>query len=86
MWWLDEADATNQHLAYINDAGNAVMKVDNTSDVALEQKRNTVSNGLVIPVSVTNVLCSQVRITTQQAYDVGSLWCVFLYVHSKHST
>jgi len=42
VWWLDEADATNQHLAYINSANNAIIKVDNTSDVAFNQKRNTV--------------------------------------------
>ena len=42
VWWLDEADATSQHLAYINSANNAIIKVDNTSNVALNQKRNTV--------------------------------------------
>jgi len=42
VWWLNEADATSQHLAYINSANNAIIKVDNTSDVPFNQKRNTV--------------------------------------------
>jgi hypothetical protein len=42
VWWLNEADATNQQLAYINSANNAIIKVDNTSNVAYNQKRNTV--------------------------------------------
>jgi hypothetical protein len=42
VWWLDEADAMSQHLAYINNANNAIIKVDNTSNVALNEKRNTV--------------------------------------------
>lgn len=32
----------SQRLAYVNDAGQAVIKVDNTSNVALNEKRNTV--------------------------------------------
>ncbi|KAF8886573.1 glycoside hydrolase family 16 protein [Infundibulicybe gibba] len=54
--WLNRADAFAQGLAYVNSAGNAVLKVDNTHDVQPLQKRNSV------------------RITTQQAYAVGSLW------------
>lgn len=42
VWWLDAQDATSQNLAYINDAGNAILKVDNTSNVPLNQKRNSV--------------------------------------------
>jgi hypothetical protein len=42
VWWLDEADAMNQSLAYVNSANNAIIKVDNTSNVAYNQKRNTV--------------------------------------------
>ena len=39
---MDETDATNQGLAYVNAANNAIIKVDNTSNVAYNQKRNTV--------------------------------------------
>ncbi|KAL4253040.1 Glycosyl Hydrolase Family 16 [Abortiporus biennis] len=40
--WLSEADAMAQNLAYINSAGNAIIKVDNTTNVPLNEKRNTV--------------------------------------------
>ena len=34
--------ATSQQLAFVNAAGNAIIKVDNTSQVPFNQKRNTV--------------------------------------------
>ena len=43
VWWLNASDAFTQKLAYVNDAGNAIMKVDNTSNVPFNEKRNTVS-------------------------------------------
>jgi len=42
VWWLDASDAFSQQLAYVNSAGNAIMKVDNTSVVPFNQKRNSV--------------------------------------------
>ena len=42
VWWLNETEAMNQQLAYINSADNAIMKVDNTTNVPFGQKRNTV--------------------------------------------
>lgn len=42
VWWLGEQDAMNQGLAYVNDNGHAIIKVDNTSNVAFNEKRNTV--------------------------------------------
>lgn len=56
VWWLGRQDAFAQGLVYVNNAGNAILKVDDVSNVALNQKRNTV------------------RITSQAAYNVGSLW------------
>lgn len=47
VWWLDEADAMSQRLAYVNAANNAIIKVDNTSNVAFNEKRNTVSRPFV---------------------------------------
>ena len=44
VWWLNASDAFTQKLAYVNDAGNAIMKVDNTSNVPFNEKRNTVSS------------------------------------------
>ena len=43
MWWLNRNDAFSQGLTYINNAGNAVLKVDNEHDVAWNYKRNSVS-------------------------------------------
>lgn len=43
VWWLDRDDAYKTNLAYINAAGNAILKVDDTSTVATGQKRNSVS-------------------------------------------
>jgi len=60
VWWLDEQDAFSQGLAAMNNAGNIILKVDNTSYVPLNQKRNSV------------------RITSQDSYDVGSLWIIDL--------
>ncbi|KAF9456885.1 glycoside hydrolase family 16 protein [Collybia nuda] len=54
--WLNKDDAFSQGLAYVNTAGNAILKVDNMHDVQYLQKRNSI------------------RITTQAAYAVGSLW------------
>ncbi len=31
VWWLNETQATAEHLAYVNDAGRAVIRVDNTT-------------------------------------------------------
>ncbi|KAJ3823161.1 glycoside hydrolase family 16 protein [Lentinula raphanica] len=42
VYWLDESDAFSQGLAYINSAGNAVIKVDNTHSIQSPQKRNSV--------------------------------------------
>lgn len=62
VWWLDASDAFAQGLAYVNSNGNAIIKVDNTSNVPFNQKRNSV------------------RITTHDAYSLGSLW-IFDVVH-----
>ncbi|KAL0059167.1 hypothetical protein AAF712_014139 [Marasmius tenuissimus] len=42
VWWLGREDSFSQNLAYINQAGNAILRVDNTSNVPLNEKRNTV--------------------------------------------
>ncbi|KAL1667300.1 glycoside hydrolase family 16 protein [Schizophyllum commune] len=42
VWWLNRNDAFSQGLTYINNAGNAVLKVDNEHDVAWNYKRNSV--------------------------------------------
>jgi len=42
VWWLDETDAMSQGLAYINGANNAIIKIDNASNVVMNDKRNSV--------------------------------------------
>jgi hypothetical protein len=39
--YLTQEDANTQCLAYVNNAGNAIFKVDNTSKVAFNSKRNS---------------------------------------------
>ncbi|KAM5531858.1 hypothetical protein V8D89_014488 [Ganoderma adspersum] len=40
--YVDQANATASKLAYVNDAGNAIIKVDDTSVVQYNYKRNSV--------------------------------------------
>ncbi|KAF8464992.1 glycoside hydrolase family 16 protein [Russula ochroleuca] len=40
--FVTASQATSQQLAFVNSAGNAVMKVDNKTNVAFNDKRNTV--------------------------------------------
>jgi len=40
--FVTASQAASQRLAFVNSAGNAIMKVDNTTNVAFNQKRNTV--------------------------------------------
>jgi hypothetical protein len=58
--WANKSYATSQKLAYIDSRGNAIIKVDNTTDVLVGQNRSTV------------------RLTSQDTYDIGSLWIIDL--------
>ncbi|KAI0354210.1 hypothetical protein OH77DRAFT_1405538 [Trametes cingulata] len=40
--WVDQANATQSQLAYVNGAGHAIIKVDNTTFVPYNYKRNSV--------------------------------------------
>ncbi|KAF8155738.1 concanavalin A-like lectin/glucanase domain-containing protein [Crassisporium funariophilum] len=40
--WVDRDNATSKKLAYVNSAGNAIIKVDNTTNVPWNEKRDTV--------------------------------------------
>ena len=40
--WVNQTNATSMNLAYVNGAGRAIIKVDNTSFVPFNEKRNTV--------------------------------------------
>ncbi|KAF8529328.1 glycoside hydrolase family 16 protein [Hysterangium stoloniferum] len=54
--FVSQAVATQSKLAFVNSAGNAIIKVDNSTVVPFNEKRNTV------------------RITSSDAYSVGSVW------------
>ena len=45
VWWLNRNDAFAQRLAYIDNNGRAVIKVDNTTNVPWNEKRNSVRAG-----------------------------------------
>lgn len=40
--WLNRSDAFTQRLAYVNDRNQVVMRVDNTTNVPYNEKRNSV--------------------------------------------
>ena len=42
VWWLNRSEAFSQQLVYINEMDQVVMKVDNASYVAWNDKRNSV--------------------------------------------
>ncbi|KAH9919297.1 concanavalin A-like lectin/glucanase domain-containing protein [Fomitopsis serialis] len=42
VFFVSSTNAGKDQLAYVNDAGNAIMKVDNTSSVSVGQNRNSV--------------------------------------------
>ena len=60
-WWVDEANATTDHLAYVNDAGKAIIRVDNTTTLPkvdpsiLNVTRNTVCS---VQAAIRNFLLS----------------------------
>ncbi|KIY48399.1 hypothetical protein FISHEDRAFT_58908 [Fistulina hepatica ATCC 64428] len=41
VWYLDRDDAYSQGLAYVNSAGNVIMKVDDMDSIAFDQVRIT---------------------------------------------
>ncbi|KAF9004222.1 concanavalin A-like lectin/glucanase domain-containing protein [Cyathus striatus] len=55
--YQDRANATSQHLAYINEAGNAIVRVDNTTNIA----------------DAPLIHRDSVRITSRDAYGVGTV-------------
>ena len=40
--YVSSKDAAKDKLAFINDAGNAIMRVDNTTQVSVPNKRNSI--------------------------------------------
>lgn len=50
--WPDKADTLAQGLAFVNSAGNAVVKVDNKTNVLYPNKRNSVRKTHIIRTCV----------------------------------
>jgi hypothetical protein len=42
VWWVNRSVATTQRLAYVNERNQVVMRVDNATNVASNDKRNSV--------------------------------------------
>ncbi|RDB20074.1 putative glycosidase C21B10.07 [Hypsizygus marmoreus] len=58
--YLDQTLATEHRLAYVNAAGNAIVKVDNSTTIAAAPLVNRES----------------IRLTTKDSYGVGTLWII----------
>ncbi|KAJ6627720.1 concanavalin A-like lectin/glucanase domain-containing protein [Mycena sp. CBHHK59/15] len=58
--YVDQANATNDHLAYVNANGNAIIKVDNTSTVE--------GTGILYRNSV--------RLTSKEEFPIGTLFVI----------
>ncbi|KAG5637804.1 hypothetical protein H0H81_003136 [Sphagnurus paluster] len=76
--YLDRAGATAQRLAYVNSAGNAIIKVDNTTNIALAPlvNRPSVRHILRAYSTITHAVAPQVRLTSKESYGVGTLWLI----------
>ncbi|GAA6025923.1 hypothetical protein JCM8202_005786 [Rhodotorula sphaerocarpa] len=61
VYYVGENDSARQSVAYLNEAGNVILKADNSSSLAYGGLRNSV------------------RITTDAAYDIGSLFVMDAY-------
>lgn len=77
--WVTQEVASSQNLAYVTSDNHVIIKVDNVTNVQPGQLRNSVWNNIFL-VSERRMLIwlYQVRITTQDAYDLGSLWMIDL--------
>ena len=52
-WWVDSANATTDHLAYVNDAGQAIIRVDNTTTLPkIDPKIFNVTRNTVCPAAL----------------------------------
>jgi len=58
VWWLNRDDAFAQRLAYVDNNGRAVIKVDNTTNVPWNEKRNSVRAGTSQMVVLVRYLCN----------------------------
>jgi len=73
--YANKSYATSQQLAYVNSQGHAIIKVDNTTNVATGQNRNSVRNNEA-PKHPELISAQQIRITSQDTYAIGSMWII----------
>jgi hypothetical protein len=73
---VNQSLATSDRLAYIDGNGKAILKVDNSTNVPFNEKRNTVglTSALNQETAQPKFFPPQVRITTQDSFPVGSVF------------
>jgi hypothetical protein len=72
---VNQSVATSGHLAYVDGNGKAILKVDNTTNVPYNEKRNAVgSTSAPSRETVQLTVSFQVRITTTDSFPVGSIF------------
>ena len=71
--WVNQSLATADHLAYVDGNGKAIIKVDNTSNVIYNNKRNSVRSTRALEGPSIHP-SSKVRVTTANTFPVGSLF------------
>lgn len=76
---MDAADADAESLAYLNGAGNAIIKVDNSSTVlgAGIQYRKSVRRPFSLNLLHLRVR-TQVRLTSKAQFSIGTLFVIDL--------
>jgi hypothetical protein len=77
VWWVDQSEAFSQGLAYVNNVGNVILKVDNTTNVVAGANRSSVG-GFLLVLNLYLIHTAQVRITSTDTYGPGSLWIIDL--------
>ena len=73
--WVTAEVAMSERLAYVNDQGHVILKVDNTTNVRVGENRNAVGFQSLVLLQLHRP-SSQIRITTRDAYELGSLWLI----------
>jgi hypothetical protein len=83
--WPDKADTLAQGLAFINSAGNAVIKVDNTTNVLYPNKRNSVRKTLhlsFVCIEETDKVDDRLELLRSKLLESGAFsWLILCICH-----